>query len=193
MSEYDLKLLQAQMKQVLSEDRYTHTLGVMYTAQCLAMRYGVDLTRAGVAGLLHDCAKCIPNEQKLIQCENYGIEISETERKNPSLLHAKLGACLAKELYGIEDEEILSAIRWHTTGKPDMTLLEMIIYMADYIEPSRDQAPNLSVIRKLTFDNIEKALFQVLESTLGYLKDRSHAIDPMTRASYEFYQQTFEK
>lgn len=193
MSEYDLKLLQAQMKQVLSEDRYTHTLGVMYTAQCLAMRYGVDLTRAGVAGLLHDCAKCIPNEQKLIQCENYGIEISETERKNPSLLHAKLGACLAKELYNIEDEEILSAIRWHTTGKPEMTLLEMIIYMADYIEPNRDQAPNLSVIRKLTFDDIEKALFQVLESTLDYLKDRSHAVDPMTRASYEFYQQTFKK
>lgn len=193
MSEYDLKLLQTQMEQALDEERYRHTTGVMYTAQCLAMRYGVDLTRAGIAGVLHDCAKCIPNEQKLIQCEKYGIEISETERKNPSLLHAKLGAYLAKELYGIEDEEILSAIRWHTTGKPNMTLLEMIIYMADYIEPNRDQAPNLSVIRQMTFDNVEEALLLVLESTLDYLKDRPHAVDPMTRASCEFYEQKFKK
>ena len=188
MAEYDLKLLQKQMKQELTEDRYEHTLGVMYTAESLAMRYGVDMTKAAVAGLLHDCAKCIPNGQKLKLCKKHNIEVSELEKKNPSLLHAKLGAYMAKKAYGVQDEEILDAIRWHTTGKPEMSMLDMIIYMADYIEPNRDKAPNLREIRKLSFLNIEEALCRVLESTLSYLKEGNiDAIDPMTKSCYEFY------
>ena len=193
MAEYDLKLLQKHMKEELSEDRFEHTLGVMYTAESLAMRYGVDMTKAAVAGLLHDCAKCIPNNQKLKICKKHDIEISEMEEKNPSLLHAKLGAYMAKKAYGVEDEEILSAIRWHTTGKPDMSLLDIIIYMADYIEPNRDKAPNLKEIRKLSFVNIEEALYQVLEGTLNYLKDRQETIDPMTQISYDFYKWKLKK
>ena len=193
MAEYDLKLLQKHMKEELSEDRFEHTLGVMYTAESLAMRYGVDMTKAAVAGLLHDCAKCIPNNQKLKICKKHDIEISEMEEKNPSLLHAKLGAYMAKKAYGVEDEEILSAIRWHTTGKPDMSLLDIIIYMADYIEPNRDKAPNLKEIRKLSFVNIEEALYQVLEGTLNYLKDRPETIDPMTQISYDFYKWKLKK
>lgn len=188
MAEYDLKLLQKHMKEELTEDRYEHTIGVMYTAESLAMRYGVDMEKAAVAGLLHDCAKCIPNQQKLKLCKKHHIEVSELEKKNPSLLHAKLGAYLAKKCYGIDDEEILSAIRWHTTGKPEMSMLEIIIYMADYIEPNRDKAPNLKEIRKLCFVNIEEAFYEVLESTLAYLKEgSSDAIDSMTRKTYEFY------
>lgn len=188
MAEYDLKLLQKQMKQELTEDRYEHTLGVMYTAESLAMRYGADMTKAAVAGLLHDCAKCIPNGQKLKLCKKHNIEVSELEKKNPSLLHAKLGAYMAKKAYGVQDEEILDAIRWHTTGKPEMSMLDMIIYMADYIEPNRDKAPNLREIRKLSFLNIEEALCKVLESTLSYLKEGNiDAIDPMTKSCYEFY------
>ncbi len=193
MAEYDLKLLQKHMKEELSEERFEHTLGVMYTAESLAMRYGVDLTKAAVAGLLHDCAKCIPNNQKLKICKKHDIEISEMEENNPSLLHAKLGAYMAKKAYGVEDEEILSAIRWHTTGKPDMSLLDIIIYMADYIEPNRDKAPNLKEIRKLSFVNIEEALYQVLEGTLNYLKDRPETIDPMTQISYDFYKWKLKK
>ena len=155
MVEYDLKLLQKQMKEELQGDRYEHTLGVMYTAEALAMRYGVDMTKAAVAGLLHDCAKCIPNAQKLKLCKKHDIEISELEKNNPSLLHAKLGAYMAKMVYGVNDEEILSAIRWHTTGKPDMSMLDIIIYMADYIEPNRDKAPNLKEIRNYWLRNIE--------------------------------------
>ena len=187
MAEYDLKYLQKQMKEALSEDRFEHTIGVMYTAESLAMRYGVDMTKAAVAGLLHDCAKCIPNAQKMKMCKKNDIEISEMEEKNPSLLHAKLGAFLAEDLYGVEDPEILNAIKWHTTGKPDMTMLDIIIYMADYIEPNRDKAPNLKQIRKLCFENIEEALYQVLEGTLSYLSDRRDMIDPMTKISYDFY------
>ena len=188
MAEYDLKLLQKHMKEELTEDRFEHTLGVMYTAEALAMRYGVDMNKAAVAGLLHDCAKCIPNNQKIKLCKKHDIEITEMEKKNPSLLHAKLGAYMAKKAYGVSDEEILSAIRWHTTGKPDMTMLDIIIYMADYIEPNRDKAPNLKEIRKLCFDNIELALYEVLKGTLEYLSSKPDAIDPMTKTSFEYYQ-----
>ncbi len=193
MAEYDLKLLQKQMKEELSEDRFEHTLGVMYTAESLAMRYGVDMTKAAVAGLLHDCAKCIPNSQKIKMCKKQDIEISEMEEKNPSLLHAKLGAYMAEKLYDVHDPEILSAIKWHTTGKPDMSMLDIIIYMADYIEPNRDKAPNLKQIRKLCFENIEEALYQVLEGTLEYLSDRPDMIDPMTKISYDFYKWKLRK
>ena len=193
MAEYDLKLLQKQMKEELSDDRYEHTLGVMYTAESLAMRYGVDMTKAAVAGLLLDCAKCIPNVQKIKICKKHDIEISEMEEKNPSLLHAKLGAYMAEEVYGINDPEILSAIRWHTTGKPDMSMLDIIIYMADYIEPNRDKAPDLKEIRKLSFENIEEALYRVLEGTLNYLSDRPETIDPMTKVSYDFYKWKLKK
>ena len=193
MAEYDLKLLQKQMKEELSEDRYEHTLGVLYTAESLAMRYGVDMTKAAVAGLLHDCAKCIPNAQKIKLCKKHDIEISEMEEKYPSLLHAKLGAYMAEKAYGVSDPEILSAIKWHTTGKPDMSMLDIIIYMADYIEPNRDKAPNLKQIRKLCFENIEEALYQVLEGTLAYLSDRPDMIDPMTKISYDFYKWKLRK
>ena len=193
MAEYDLKLLQKQMKEELSDDRFEHTIGVMYTAESLAMRYGVDMTKAAVAGLLHDCAKCIPNAQKIKMCKKHDIEITEMEEKNPSLLHAKLGAYMAESAYGVEDPEILSAIKWHTTGKPDMSMLDIIIYMADYIEPNRDKAPNLKQIRKLCFENIEEALYQVLEGTLEYLSDRPDMIDPMTKISYDFYKWKLKK
>ena len=193
MAEYDLKLLQKQMKEELSDDRFEHTIGVMYTAESLAMRYGVDMTKAAVAGLLHDCAKCIPNAQKLKMCKKHDIEITEMEEKNPSLLHAKLGAYMAETAYGVDDPEILSAIKWHTTGKPDMSMLDIIIYMADYIEPNRDKAPNLKQIRKLCFENIEEALYQVLEGTLEYLSDRPDMIDPMTKISYDFYKWKLKK
>lgn len=193
MAEYDLKLLQKQMKEELSEDRFEHTLGVMYTAESLAMRYGVDMTKAAVAGLLHDCAKCIPNSQKIRLCKKHNLEVTENEEKNPSLLHAKLGTLLAQKAYGVNDPEILSAIRWHTTGKPDMTMLEMIVYMADYIEPNRDKAPNLREIRKLSFENLEEALYQVLESTLSYLSDRPDSVDPMTQLSFDFYKWKLKK
>ena len=193
MAEYDLKLLQKQMKEELSDDRFEHTIGVMYTAESLAMRYGVDMTKAAVAGLLHDCAKCIPNAQKIKMCKKHDIEITEMEEKNPSLLHAKLGAYMAEAAYGVDDPEILSAIKWHTTGKPDMSMLDIIIYMADYIEPNRDKAPNLKQIRKLCFENIEEALYQVLEGTLEYLSDRPDMIDPMTKISYDFYKWKLKK
>ena len=96
-------------------------------------------------------------------------------------------AMLAKVKYDIDDEEVLGAIRWHTTGKPNMNLLEKIVYVADYIEPRRDKAPNLKEIRKLAFMDLDLALLKILEDTLGYLGDSPEEVDSMTRETYEYY------
>lgn len=182
-----IKDLKKEMKKEMDDSRFEHTLGVMYTSAALAMRYGYDLDKAMLAGLMHDCAKCMPNAKKLKMAEKNHLEITDLERKNPFMLHAKLGALLAQKKYDIDDEEILSAIRWHTTGRPDMTLLDKIVYVADYIEPKRDKAPNLKEIRKMAFEDINQALLKILEDTLGYLGDSTDSVDPMTRETYEFY------
>ena len=170
--------------------RYEHTLGVEYTSACLALRYGADMEKARIAGLLHDCAKCIPTEQKLSDCEAYGLPVSEWERKNPELLHAKLGAVLARRDYGIEDEEILSAITWHTTGKPAMSLLDKIVFIADYMEPNRaNKAPNLPEVRVLAFEDLDRCLLRILTDTVDYLAEKGGVTDPMTRETCEYYQE----
>ena len=187
MEEICIKDLKRDLKKNMDESRYEHTLGVMYTSAALAMRYECDLEKALLAGLMHDCAKCMPNAKKLKMAEKHGLEITEIEQKNPFMLHAKVGALLAEKKYDIEDQEVLSAIRWHTTGKPDMTLLEKIVYVADYIEPKRDKAPNLKEIRKLAFVDLDRALLRILEDTLNYLGDSPSEVDTMTKATYDFY------
>ena len=142
--------------------------------------------------MLHDCAKCIPDEEKLQKCEKHHLPISDAERKNPSLLHAKLGAYYARQKYGITDEEILGAITWHTTGKPEMTLLEEIVFIADYIEPDRDRAPNLEEIRTLAFTDLKTAVGAVLAGTLAYVGKRQDALDETTVAAYEYYKRIGE-
>lgn len=179
--------LKKDLKKEMDDSRFEHTLGVMYICASLAMRYEYDLERAMLAGLMHDCAKCMPNAKKLKMAEKNNLEITDLERKNPFMLHAKLGALLTKKKYDIDDEEILDAIRWHTTGRPNMTLLDKIVYVADYIEPKRDKAPNLPLIRKMAFENLDGALLKILEDTLGYLGDSPEDVDPMTRQTYEYY------
>ena len=187
MDKNNLSKFQKKLRKELDDDRYRHTLGVMYTAAALAMRYETDVMRAQTAGLLHDCAKCIPNDRKLKLCDKYGIEVTQTEKEAPYLLHSKLGAYLAKEKYGIEDSEILSAIRWHTTGKDNMTLLEAIIFEADYIEPMRWKAQNLAEIRHMAFVDLDEAVYMTLRDTLGYLEHGSTCLDEMTKKAYDFY------
>lgn len=177
------------LKKVLSGKRYEHTLGVEYTASCLAMRYGADMEKARMAGLLHDCAKALSSEDKLNYCEQFGMPVSEYERKNPELLHAKLGACFANMKYGVSDPEILSAITWHTTGKPDMALLDKIVFVADYMEPNRNQAPDLQKVRKLAFQDLDQCLFLILKDTIEYLEGKKSVTDPMTQKTYDYYQE----
>mgnify|MGYP002460014831 FL=1 len=177
------------LQQKQNPHRYRHTIGVRYTSICLAMRYGEDLTRASYAGLLHDCAKHMSNEKLLAKCCEYHLTVSEVEEKNPFLLHGRVGAWLAEHKYGITDPEILGAIEWHTTGRPDMTLLEKIVFTADYIEPGRDQAPNLVELRRLAFTDIDQAVCAILKQTLDYLRDQGGEIDPATEVTYNYYLQ----
>lgn len=181
------KALRKQMEKVQDEKRYEHTLGVAFTAASLAMRYRADVKQAQVAGLLHDCAKCMTNEERLSICKKNKLEVTPVEKANPFLLHAKVGAFLAKEKYGIQDEEILSAVRCHTTGRPNMTLLEKIVFTADYIEPSRKTAPNLDEVRTMAFQNLDIALCKILSDTLNYLDTVDQEIDPMTKETYHYY------
>lgn len=187
MQEYNLKKIKKKLKKELDEARYEHTIGVMDTAACLAMRYDCNFEQALTAGLLHDCAKCIPNDRKLKLCRKYAVEVTDFEQKAPFLLHAKLGACLAREEYGVEDSEVLDAIASHTTGRPGMSLLDKIVFIADYIEPGRDRAPGLSEVRRLAFEDIDQALIRILTDTLAYLTESSQEIDPTTQAVLDYY------
>lgn len=182
-----IKDLKKELKKNMDDSRYEHTMGVMYTCGALAMRYGYDLEKAMLAGLMHDCAKCMPNAKKLKVAEKHHLGVTPLERKNPFMLHAKVGAYLARKKYDIEDKEVLDAIRWHTTGRPEMTLLDKIVYVADYIEPKRDKAPNLPEIRKTAFMDLDEALIRILEDTLGYLGDSAEHVDDMTKKTYDYY------
>ena len=184
---YNFSKTKKTLRKYLDRDRFEHSEGVMYTAAALAMRYGEDLEKAQIAGILHDCAKCIPDNKKLKICEKNHIEITEAEKCSPFLLHAKVGAYIAKEKYNIEDTEILDAIACHTTGKPAMTLLEKIIYISDYIEPMRNKASNLEEVRKMAFVDLDETLFKILSDTLVYLEKSSKKMDPMTMQTYEYY------
>ncbi len=182
-----LRKLRKAVGKVQDARRFEHTLGVEYTSAALAMRYGGDLENARVAGLLHDCAKCLSDEKMLSICKKNHIPVTEVERKNPFLLHAKVGACLAREKYGVKEPDILNAIRSHTTGRRDMSLLEKIVFVADYIEPGRRHAPRLGEIRKLAFVDIDQALREILRDTLAYLKTSEGDIDPMTEETWRYY------
>ena len=165
MSQYPLNELKKKIKLLQDATRYEHTLGVMYTAASLAMRYDEDVEKALVAGLLHDVAK------------NFSTNLE----------HGPLGAKIVSEEFGISDQYITDAICYHTTGRPNMTLLDKIIYVADYIEPNRNKAPNLAILRKLAFENMDDCLRWILKDTIDYLKQQQKEIDSMTEQAYEYY------
>lgn len=184
--------LQNKLKEILPAYRFYHTLGVSYTASALAMCYGEDVKKAQLAGLLHDSAKYMTGEEMFQKCEELEIPVTQVEKKAPDLLHAKLGSYFARTLYGVEDEEILSAICCHTTGKPDMSLLEEILYVADYIEPSRRGLPFLKEMRECAFRDLHKATLLELESTLKKIEKRKETLDPLTLETYHFYKNIVE-
>lgn len=189
----DAKTIRRAIEKVQDEKRFEHTLGVAYTAMSLAMRYDVPIKDAEIAGLLHDCAKCMDDDKKISFCEKHNIAFSDIERQNPYLLHAKVGSFIAMDTYHISDTDIINAILNHTTGRPGMSTLEKIIFVADYIEPNRKQAPNLAQIRKLAFMDLDQALLWILKDTLSYLNSIDGEIDPMTQKTYDYYLETVNK
>lgn len=179
--------IREKIEKKLTNKRFEHSLGVEYVAGCLAMVHGADVKKAMLAGLLHDCAKCISSEEKLEKCRKYNLPVSRFEEKNPELLHAKLGAYYAQTKYGISDNDILSAITWHTTGKPNMSLLEKIIFVADYIEPNRKPLPEIEEIRKEAFTSLDTAVIHILKNTLSYLEESSSDTDETSIKTYQYY------
>lgn len=187
MAKTDIQKIKKELLKELDSKRFEHTIGVADTAACLAMRYDCDINRAYLAGLLHDCAKCMTHDERLHYCQKHNIEVTDIEKQNPSLLHAKVGAEMCRRKYEIEDDEICSAVRYHTTGRPAMTMLEKIIFIADYLEPNRNEAEDLPIVRKQVFCDLDEALCTILKDTLIYLDGSNKVIDPMTLKTYEYY------
>lgn len=181
--------IKEKLKKTLDLLRYEHTIGVMYTAGSLAMAHGQDIQKAMLAGLLHDCAKCLTLEEMIQWCDTYQFPITQMERGNKNLLHAKAGTVMAKQEYHINDPDVLRAICYHATGTPDMSALDKIVYIADYIEPGRNKAKNLESIRKAAFRDLDAAMMQITMDTLDYLRNEGQTIDPATEETYHFYKE----
>ena len=187
MKNTDLSKIRKAMEKAQDSKRYEHTLGVAYTAAALAMHYGTDINNTLIAGFLHDCAKQMSDDKKLHFCEKHNISVTDAELKNPSLLHAKVGSFIAMDTYKVDDVDIINAILNHTTGRPEMSDLEKIIFIADYIEPGRKQAPNLAEVRKMAFFDLDKTMLMILGDTLEYLKGSELAVDQKTQRTYDYY------
>lgn len=164
----------------LSAKRFAHTLAVAYCARHLAMTHGVDIQKAEVAALLHDCAKCMPLKEMQRVSREHGLTIDPSLLESGNLLHSVAGAYLAKAVYGVDDPEILSAIACHTTGKPGMTKLDMVVYLADKIEPTRAAYPVLDKVRMMATLSLEKALLTSMDSTAKYVRKGGKALHPQT-------------
>lgn len=164
------------LKNNLKPSRYGHTLGVVNTAIKLAEIYKEDKAKAEIAALCHDVAKNMTIEElrKVIKDEN--ITLSVDEENTQELWHSIIGPIIARKLFGIEDEEILSAMRWHTTGKENMSKLDKVIYMADMIEPNRN-FKGVDVLRRETFKDLDNGVLQGLNHTIKYLLNKDVPIN----------------
>ena len=163
----------------LNNRRFTHCLGVMDTAVVLAKKYGADVEKAELAGLIHDCAKNLKAKEMLETAKKYKISIDEVLESQPSLLHGPVGAFFCAEKFNIHDEDIFDAVYFHTMGKANMPLLTKIIYIADYIEPSRD-FPGVDDIRKTALKDLDGALLQSFDSTIHFTIDKGQVLHCQT-------------
>ena len=166
--------------------RFAHTLGVARFARRLALRYGADAERALLAGMLHDLARLYPAERLLAECEARAMRIDAFERAHPTVLHARLGAELAREQFGVNDEPVLAAIRKHTLGSGTMSTLDVIVYLADALEPGRrfDERAELEM---LAFRDLDAAMRELLRSTVDYNKAQGRQVAPATDAAIEHF------
>ena len=162
----------------LKHKRIPHVLGTEQEAIRLAERYGADVEKARRAALLHDCTKKLDMEEQLALCRRYGIQLDELEQKALKLLHSKTGAAIARDVFGVDDD-IYSAIWYHTTGHAGMTKLEKIIYLADYIEPSRD-FPGVDKLRKVCYEDLDRGLLMGLEMTIEEMTSMGNPVHHAT-------------
>lgn len=174
------------LKKALDAQRYAHTLGVEKTARDMARIFGADEEKAALAGLLHDCAKCMPLSQMVKAAKE--LPIDPVMKESKALMHALAGMCTAKNVYGVEDEAVLGAIRWHTTGHAQMTALEKIVYLADMIEPSRKPYPGLDELRTLCMQDLDAAMHRALRMSLEHVQQQGKTLHPDTLAALMDYE-----
>jgi predicted HD superfamily hydrolase involved in NAD metabolism len=170
------------VKEQLTDHRYQHTLGVMETAITLANKYGGDVKKAELAAIFHDYAKFRPKEEMkgIIASQGFPEDLLQF---NSELWHAPAGTYLVEKEAGIIDQEVLDAIRYHTSGRPEMTLLEKIIYLADYIEPGR-HFPGVDEVRDMAKENLDKALIMAIKNTIIFLLKKNQTVYPDTFYTY---------
>ena len=164
----------------LSAKRFAHTLGVAYAARELALMHGVDPVRAELAGLLHDCAKCLPEERMRAVCLDNGLTDDPAILASGNLMHSLAGAWIAEHEYGVRDPEVLHAIACHTMGEPGMSPLDMVVYLADKIEPTRPMKEYVLVMRMMAHDDLRKGMLCSLQGTADYVKQRGDELHPLT-------------
>ncbi|MBE6081273.1 MAG: HD domain-containing protein [Tissierellaceae bacterium] len=151
--------------------RYIHSVGVMETSVKLSKIYNCNTDKARMAGLLHDCGKLQDKKNYLKMIDDFDIILDNVMEHNTDLIHGPLGAKIAEKVYDVHDKEILSAIYYHTTGKENMSLLEKIVYIADYIEPNRD-FEGVERVRELAFVDLNESLIQSMDNTIKYIVDK---------------------
>lgn len=177
--------LKAESLALHNEKRVPHVIGCSETAVALAELYGADKTDAARAGILHDITKALNEEQHLAVLKRFGVEMPDYDSSKAKLLHAITGSVIAKHIFG-ENEAVVDAIRWHTTGKAEMNILEKIIYIADYMEPNRD-FPGVAELRKVTYEDLDAAMLLGLTMTTDMLKERGREIDPCSLAALAYF------
>ena len=168
----------------LKPKRMPHVLGTEQEAVRLARQYGADETQARVAALLHDCTKKLDMDRQLTLCAQYHIQLDDLERHALKLLHAKTGAAIARDVFGVDDA-VYRAIYWHTTGHPNMTKLEKIIYLADYIEPTRD-FPGVEALRRTVYEDLDRGLLMGLTMTIDEMEEMGNPVHYMTRDARDY-------
>ena len=167
--------IREKLKRAMSHERFMHSMRVAELAVMLAKRFGADVKKAEMAGMLHDCTRDLDLRQALIVANKFGIILDNVTKNCPGIIHAVTGEAVAKYEYNIDDREVLDAIRYHTTGRAGMSLLEKIIFIADYTEPFRD-FPGVCEARAILEDSLDGAVLYAMENTIGYLLDKKQLI-----------------
>ena len=164
------------------DHRYEHTVRVARCADVLAQRHGLDARRARLAGMLHDLARLYPAQRLLAECEARGMSVDAFERANPVVLHARLGAAIAAETFGVNDEQVLSAIEKHTTAAAAMSPLDCAVFLADGLEPERS-FPERAALWQLAMNDLNEATREVIKSSVQHLARKGLAVAPATIAA----------
>ena len=176
----NLDSINNKIKEMLPQRRYKHSLNVSNCAIKLSEIYNCDKDKAYLSGIIHDCAKYLSTEEVQYYVDKYKIKLDCLEKENLALSHSVIGSYIAKYEFKIEDEDIIDAVKYHTTGKENMTLLEKIIYMADLIEEDRN-FPSVNLLRELTYSgNLDEALLISFNNTIKFVIENKQLIHPRT-------------